>query len=232
MYLIRAEDNSKPQKYIDYWMNRLAPKLIPALDRIIEEKLKDLRQEAVRKELWQSFKIERPDTYKSIIKQHPEWEDSLPQEMIDNMINEDSVKLEVDPGKNNVLISMLDSVPPAAELLLGRTWHFLFASDGSEFITSDVPAFVAIPTIGGAIHFKYGGFGRSDAVIFFPVSKNICALISGTTYGQLFSQASAQRVLEINRMIASRPLLTHIISSSERLVEQYSKFQSIPHVML
>jgi hypothetical protein len=203
-----------------------------ALKDHAKDKMKDLYNESARNELWKAFQIERPEYYRQAIEKHPEWEGGLPEEVIRKMIDEDGIELEVDPGKNNVLVSMIDLILPTADQFIRRTWSFLFAPEGTEFITSDMPAFVAIPNPNGVIHFKQGGFGRADAAIFFPIAKDICAVIGGVEYGQNFYSATKDKVDEVNRIVATRPSLTYIISSSEELIKKYSKFQTNKPVSL
>jgi hypothetical protein len=199
---------------------------VSALKDYAKEKLSELLDENARNELWKTFQDERPAQYQQIIKDHPEYKDHLSEEVIRKMINEDGVKLNIDPGKNNILSSMLDLVSPVADKFIRRGWNFLFASEGTEFITSDMPAFVAIPTGDGVLHFTQGGFGRSDAVIFFPVAKDVCAVIGGAEYSQKFYLATPEKVDEINRIVATRPSLLYLISSSKELVEKYYIYQS------
>jgi hypothetical protein len=77
----------------------------------------------------------------------------------------------------------------------------------------------------GVIHFTQGGFGRTDAVIFFPLSKHTCVVINGQHYAQNFYLATEGKVNEINRIVSTRPDLLYIISSSKKLVEKYSSFR-------
>lgn len=190
-----------------------------------KEQLKELYKDAERDSLWKAFQREQPEHYEQVIAQYPEWKNGLPKEIIEKMVNEEGITLKIDPRKNNVLVSMIDLIMPTADQFLRRTWNFLFAPDGTEFITSDMPAFVAIPTGKGVIHFTQGGFGRTDAVIFFPLSKNVCVVIGGTEYVQNFYLATDEKVDEINRIVATRPVLTFLISSSKELVEKYSKYR-------
>lgn len=204
---------------------------IKDLKDFAKDELKDLLDKSERDKLWADFKKERPEYYRKAIKQHPDWQDTLPEEIVQKMIEEDGMELQIDPGKNNTLIAMMDSILPVADLFMRRKWNFLFAPKGSQFITSDMPAFVAIPMPQGVVHFEYGGFGRGDASIFFPISKKVCAIIDGDVYEQNFYKTTKKKVNEINRIIASRPSLDYVISSSEKLVVKYSKFQKRPNVV-
>lgn len=71
--------------------------------------MKGLLDKSERDKLWDDFKKKRPEHYREAVKQHPDWQDTLPEEIIQKMIEEDGMELQIDPGKNNTLMSMVDS---------------------------------------------------------------------------------------------------------------------------
>lgn len=197
----------------------------------LKEQIKSLHDGPTRKEFWESFKSRYPAYYQQALRRYPEWEDELPDEFVDDILEKIGEKLLIDPGKNNILVSMLHATIPLADLFIRRSWEFFFAPKGSSFLTCDSTAFAYIPTRKGGIYPQYGGFGRTDAMIILPMSAKVCAIISNTEYNQRFTKATKRKVSEINRIIASKPALTHLISSSERLVNKYSKYQSSTEMM-
>ena len=202
-----------------------------ALKEFGKEKLKRLYDNSNRDKMWSELKSNQPKHCREIIEQHPEWKNHLPKELIDTMISEEDLKIEIDPGKNNILRAMLDYILPLADLFIQRSWQFFFAPKGNSFITSSTSAFAAIPTTNGVIRFGHGGFGRLDAAIFFPMSRDICAIISSNNYSQEFITATKNKVSRINRIVASGPDLV-LISSSEKLVRKYGSYLSLPQVQL
>ena len=100
----------------------------------------------------------------------------------------------------------------------------MFAPDSYEFITSDMPAFVAKRMPNGVIHFSFGGFGRLDSEIVFPMAKDVCIMISGPEYFQKAGVVTPETVDIINRMVSSRPNIQYLISAQRSLVERYSRY--------
>jgi len=212
-------------------LNYINNQQVLALKEFGKEELKKLYNDSNRDKMWNELKAEQPERCREIIERHPEWKNHLPKELIDAMISEKDLKIEIDPGKNNILRAMLDYILPLADLFIQRSWRgFFFLQRSTVFIYSP-PAFAAIPTTNGAIHFGHGGFGRLDAAIFFPMSRDVCAIISSNDYSQEFITATKDKVSRINRIIASGSDIT-LISSSEKLVKKYGSYLSLPQVQL
>ena len=76
----------------------------------------------------------------------------------------------------------------------------------------------------GVIHFSFGGFGRIDSEIIFPMAKDVCIVIDVADYAQESGIVTQVAMEIINRMVASRPNLQYLISSQKSLVEKYSKY--------
>lgn len=144
------------------------------------------------------------------------------------MIDENNMKLTIDIGKNNVIRGIFEQVPPIAEKFIRRGWHIMFAPDSYEFITSDMPAFVAKLMPDGVIYFSFGGFGRLDSDIIFPIAKDVCIVINGPEYFQKVGVVTPETVDIINRMVSSRPNIQYLISAQQPLVKKHSRYLTSP----
>ena len=81
------------------------------------------------------------------------------------------------------------------------------------------------------IHFSFGGFGRLDSEIVFPMAKDVCIVINGPEYFQKAGVVTPAAVDIINRMVSIRPNLQYLISAQQSLVERYSRYLSSPPQM-
>lgn len=199
-----------------------------ALEDAAKDELSKLLDDDARKAMMDEFKKEDPTRFEKLLKENPEFTGELSKQDIQDMIDENDMKLTVDIGKNNVIRGVFEQVLPIADTFIRRGWHIMFAPDGYEFITSDMPAFVAKRVSNGVIHFSFGGFGRLDSEIVFPMAKDVCIVISGPEYFQKAGVVSPVTVDIINRMVSSRPNLQYLISAQRSLVEDYSRYLSPP----
>lgn len=201
---------------------------VKALKDAAKDELSKLLDDDARKAMMDEFKNEDPKRFEKLIKENPDFSGEISKQDIQNMIDENDMKLTVDIGKNNVIRGIFEQVLPLADTFIKRGWHIMFAPDGHEFITSDMPAFVAKRMPGGVIHFSFGGFGRLDSEIVFPMAKDVCILISGPEYFQKAGVVTPAVVDIINKMVSSRPNLQYLISAQQSLVERYSRYLSSP----
>lgn len=193
-------------------------------DAAKEELSKLLYDEDARKALMDEFKTEEPKRFRRMMVDNPDFDGQLTKQNIQNMIDEKGLELTVDIGKNNVIRGIFEQILPVADEFMRRGWHMIFAPEGHEFITSDMPAFVAKRLPGGVIHFSYGGFGRLDSEVIFPMAKDVCIVVRGPEYFQKSGVVSPAEVDMINRMVSSRPNLQYLISSSRDLIEHYHRY--------
>ena len=201
---------------------------VKALKDAAKDELSKLLDDDARNAMMDEFKNEDPARFEKLLKENPDFTGELSKQDIQNMIEENNMKLTVDIGKNNVIRGIFEQVLPIADTFIRRGWHIMFAPDGYEFITSDMPAFVAKRVPNGVVHFSFGGFGRLDSEIVFPMAKDVCVVISGPEYFQKSGVVTPLAIETINRMVSSRPNLQYLISSQRPLVEKYSRYLSPP----
>lgn len=204
---------------------------VNALRNAAKDELLKLLDDDARKAMMDEFKRDDPARFEKLLKENPDFTGELSKQDIQDMIDENNMKLTVDIGKNNVIRGIFEQVLPIADTFIRRGWHIMFAPDGYEFITSDMPAFVAKRMPDGVIHFSFGGFGRLDSEIVFPMAKDVCIVINGPEYFQKAGVVTPAAVDIINRMVSSRPNLQYLISAQQSLVERYSRYLSSPPQM-
>lgn len=192
-------------------------------DAFKDELSRLLDDDNARKSIMDEFRRDDPARFEKLLKESPSFTGELSRQDIQDMIDENNMKLTIDIGKNNVIKAVFEQVLPMADQFIRRGWHIMFAPEGYEFITSDMPSFVAKRVPSGVIHFSFGGFGRLDSDIVFPMAKDVCIVINGPKYFQRAGVVKPVAVDIINRIVSSRPNLQYIISSQRNLVEEYSR---------
>lgn len=197
---------------------------VKALKDAARQEFERLLDDDARKAVMEKFKKEKPEKYKELIERYPDFDGELSKQSVIDFLDKDKTKLIIDVGKNNIIRGSFEQVLPLADTFMRRSWHIMFAPKGYEFITSDMPAFVAKRTQNGVIHFGFGGFGRLDSEIVFPMAKDVCIVIDGADYTQDSGTVTPIAMEIINRMVASRPNLQYLISSQKSLVEKYSQY--------
>jgi hypothetical protein len=108
-----------------------------------------------------------------------------------------------------------------AEQIVASGWNFVFAPEGTEFITTDMPCYVMIPMRRGAMSFRQGGFGQKGAHVVFPLAKDICLIIEQGDYYQKFGVGKPASIDKTNQ-ITSRHFNRYIVGYSSSAVEEYS----------
>ena len=201
---------------------------IKFLKDVLKDELSKLLDDNARKAMMDEFKKDDPARFEKLLKENPDFTGELSKQDIQDMIDENNMKLTIDIGKNNVIRGIFEQVLPIAEKFIRRGWYIMFAPDSYEFITSDMPAFVAKRMSNGVIHFSFGGFGRLDSEIVFPMAKDVCIMISGPEYFQKAGVVTPETVDIINRMVSSRPNIQYLISAQRSLVERYSRYLTSP----
>ena len=200
---------------------------VKSLKDAAKAELSKLLDDDARRLMMDEFKKEDPIRFEKLVSENPDFTGEISKQNIQDMIDENDIKLTIDIGKNNVIRGVFEQVLPIADVFMRRGWHIMFAPEGYEFITSDMPAFVAKRVPNGVIHFSYGGFGRMDSEIVFPMAKDVCVVISGPEYFQKAGVVTPAAVDIINRMVSSRPNLQYLISAQKSLVEGYSRYLSV-----
>lgn len=185
-----------------------------------------LKNKKRREELMHELRESNPARFEKLLKEDSTFTGRLTRKNVETMISR--TRLDFDLGQNNIIRNMFESTEFVANMILERGWNFVFAPVGSEFITSDMPVYVAKLLPNGVLHFGYGGFGQPDADVVFPLAKDVCLIARGSNYYQNFSVISAETVVFINKITATHPNLQYLIASSKVLVEDNLQYFKLP----
>ena len=105
--------------------------------------------------------------------------------------------LEIKPSQGSALLLSLQAISEAADILCRINWHFLHASAGKFFFTSDHPLCRWTPPEKRNIY--GGGLTDQDVEFTFPLSRRVCACGHWTkTWPETHNEVSADAVDRIN----------------------------------
>jgi hypothetical protein len=180
-----------------------------------------LLEDDERRRVMAKMEKAHPEVFAKARQQNPDAEEYLTRQDIQDIIDGKGVELQIDVGKNNIIKSMLEQVSFIAEKIVASGWNFVFAPEGKEFITTDKPAYVMIPALGGVVTFKVGGFGRPGAGVVFPLARDVCLMIEQGDYYQKFGTARPEWVDRINGLTAAHHE-QYIIGHTEAVVQSLS----------
>jgi len=195
----------------------------------VNEEWAKLLDDDERKRVLQELEKEHPNEFAEFRAKKPHSQELLSREDIQNIIDGKGYDFKVDVGKNNIIKLMLESIPHVAEQIVASGWNFVTAPEGTEFLTSDMPCFVMIPTVRGAISFRHGGFGQPGAYVVLPLSKDICLVIEQGKYYQKFGVVTPRTVDEINQMTAEHSK-QYLVGHTSSAVDTYIKTKSNKNV--